>query len=148
MTLPLHAELEAGEWFWLGNAVSRMEAEEQIRVAFYRRAMLESVRLSKLTLSVLQPGDARCPEPPRGIPKQSGLRMLVGDATVIGHAPKRGDVLGAPFLSTLTMDDVRLLRRVTRKAHPGPLSDDQCDAAIEQMGPDMVRKAILAGGVH
>ena len=154
MTLPLHAELESGAWFWLGNALSRMEAEEQIRIAFNRVRWHESVVLSKITLSVLAPGDERCPEPPPAWPKHSGLRMLVGDAVVVGHAPARTDVLGAPFLSTLTADDVTLLRSLTANTwkHENPdapaLTQDELDAAIEQLGPDVARMAILSGGVH
>ena len=151
MTLPLGAELEAAAWFWLTDAQSRLDAEEQIRIAFNRVRWHESVVVSHPKLSVLEVGDPRVPDPPAGLPTQSGLRLLYGEATVIGHAPERDAVLGQPFLATLTKDDVTLLRAITSntwaRENPGKpaLTIDEMDAAIEMLGPDMARTAILAG---
>ena len=147
--IPLHAELEAGAWFWLHDVQSRVDAEEMIRVAFNRVRWRESVVLSHPKLTIRQVGDDRVPAPPPGL--RSGLRFLYAEATVIGHAPERDAVLGRPFLKTLTKDDVALLRQLTAntwaRENPGspPLNQDEIDAAIEMLGPDMARTAILAG---
>jgi hypothetical protein len=151
VTLALGSELEAAAWFRLGSAPSRLDAEEQIRIAFNRVRWHDSVVLSKVKLSVLRLDDPRTPAPPEGMIK-AGLRLLYGEATVVGYAPARDDVLGRPFLKTLTTEDVMLLREIAanawRDANPGkpPLKESELDAAIEMMGPDVARSAILMNG--
>lgn len=149
MTHPLGTEFEASAWFYLKSQISRAEAEEQIAIAFNRICRADSMVLANYRLTERMIGEDRVPPPPAGIPTHTGLRLLHGEATLVAYAPATDDVWGPdrPFISTLTRDDIKLLRRVTRKQVPFRISNDVVDAIIEQLGPDMVRRTILAGGV-
>lgn len=148
--IALGAEVEAAAWFRLDDPRSRVFAEEHIRIAFNRLRWHESVVLSGPHLAVMKPGDARCPQPPAGV-SPFLARLLYGEAVVVAYAPQRADVLGAPFLKTLSLDDVAALRAATKRAYAQanpekpPLTDDAADAAIEMLGPDVARKTLLNG---
>ena len=105
------------------------------------KAMSErwNILLGPLLFTVKHPGEDRVPQVP---PHISGIdvKLLVVEADVLMW--RRPQTPGPGFVADLRSDDLQILRRVTRRqhaiAHPGmpPLPDVNCDAVIEEMGPD------------
>jgi hypothetical protein len=95
--------------------------------------------IGPLMFSTKKPGADRVPPVPRHI-HGTDVKLIVVEAEVLGwrDAPKRGSA----FLADLTSDDLQKLRKATRaahaKAHPGmpPLPDANCDAIINEFGPE------------
>ena len=91
------------------------------------------------------PGEDRVPPVPDHV-QGPDVRLLVVEATVIA--------LSSPdsmFLDELEPDDLRRLRRITRRAYAkmfpkrALLTDRQCDTLINDLGPDSAAEALQAG---
>jgi len=77
------------------------------------------------------------------------VRMLVGEADVVGKAP---ELKMNSFLGDLEKKDLERLRVIVRRQSPGLITDKECDAIIEEVGPDAaydaVRRAVDGGYLH
>jgi len=87
------------------------------------------------------PEDAGVPEPPEGSPRST--RLLVAEATVL-HLPMV--VAEGNFTAELEAKDLTRLRQITRDAcwrfQHRWLTDAECDAVINELGPDAALKAL------
>lgn len=94
-----------------------------------------------------KPGDDRVPQVPDHI-HGPDVRLLVAEAKV---GPGRETmVVDRGFVHDLTDKDLRMLRRITRKAYfqavpGGYLSNRQCDAVINWMGPEVAVRTLRRG---
>jgi hypothetical protein len=106
-----------------------------------------NVEVGPFTWVIKYPGDDRVPPVPDHI-KGIDVKLLVGEASVI--AKKTVIHKQSGFVYELTNEDRKLLHRITRKAfakrQPGSkLSDQHCDAVIEQLGPEAALKTLRRG---
>lgn len=123
-------------------------------VFLMERSRGEVLQLGPPRFAIKRPGDDRCPPVPSHI-SGPDVRLLVAEADVVGNRPK---VARAGFLGELDKRDLSRLRAVTRrsfaKQYPGRpmLSNEQCDAFIEHMGPlaaaNAAREAVDGKLVH
>lgn len=132
----------------------RARFEKQCNDALQERAAAAGVMVSPIRFVEKHPMDDRVPEVPKHI---SGprVRLLVGTAVVLGRLP---DLTPRQFVADLDHADLMRLRELTRRAHQkrnrdaAPLTDEQCDAIIEQIGPESAARAAKAavdsGMVH
>ena len=102
------------------------------------------------TYSEKLPGEDRVPPVPDGLTGPA-VRLLICESRVVeALAPQV--VRSSGFVHDLDRRDLERLRRITRRAysrtHPGQarLTDAECDAIIEEIGPDSAIKT-LRGGV-
>lgn len=94
-----------------------------------------------------RPGGDRVPQVPDHI-SGPDVRMLVCEAVVV--AERSLIVKSSGFVQDLDAVDLARLREVTRRAHQRakplemPLTDAQCDAVIEELGPTTALKTLGA----
>lgn len=149
------AILEAALWID-GRETPEMRArfERETTAALHERAKAAGVLVSDIAFEEKDPLDERVPPVPKHI---SGprVKLLVGTAVVLSYLPE----VKAPgsFVHDLDAVDLARLRILTRDAHnkrnPGVvLTDEQCDAIIEQIGPQsaakVVKAAVDSGTLH
>ena len=87
-----------------------------------------------------RPGEDRVPSVPKHIEIKSGslpdIRLLVAESIVISKAPSPE----GSFVLNLEAKDVQRLRAITRNAYrqisQSTLTDAECDAVIEEIGPE------------
>lgn len=94
------------------------------------------------------PYDERVPPVPDHIDKQAPdptqIRLLVAEATVLGYEVQQSDSIAA----NLESRDRGRLRDITRKVHrqrypqEARLTDEECDAMIDEIGPDAAVEAL------
>jgi len=132
---------EAALWYNSEKPTERLEAEHGVRVAMSR----ESVALSPITFKDMTPGEDRVPEVPPHFTGQP--RLLVGSATVARIYQKAMD--SAPgFIHDLDVKELLSLRKITRRVHSkrwpraSTLTDPQCDAIINELGPQAALKTL------
>lgn len=126
-----------------------------MRTAFYRMATENGVTISPPIFHVKQPGDERVPPVPYDV---SGpcVCLLVAEAMIVGYAPANSPA--GSFVQDLDAIDRERLRGITRRAHQrvnpnaARLTDAQCDAYAEQVGPESaataIRQAVDSQAVH
>jgi hypothetical protein len=127
--------------------IARWKTEECDKI-MRRTEQQYGVLIGPVTFMVKRPGEDRVPKVPDHV-HGPDVRLLVGEALVFERVtytirPATG------FVHDLTKDDLEKLRRITRRAHrrayPGDrLSDAQCDAIIESLGPDTAVKTLRDG---
>jgi hypothetical protein len=83
--------------------------------------------------SVNRPGEERVPEVPDHISGQC-VRLLVGQSLVVGRTQSASPE--GSFINNLDPQDLFRLRDITRKVAPRYLTDEECDAVIEELGVD------------
>jgi hypothetical protein len=95
-----------------------------------------------------RPGDERVPPVPDHI-QGSKVRLLIGEARIIGTAL---EIPKGSFVANLDKKDLMRLRLITRMKAGRPLSDEECDAIIEEIGPeaalDTIRYAVDGSIIH
>lgn len=141
-----------GESFEAAIWMTGKETEQQrnacvidMREAFRRMAVENKVMIEPPQFSILEPGSERCPGVPDNI---SGpcVCLLVAEAMIVGYAPESSPA--GSFVQDLELVDRKRLRTITRQAHqkqcPGErrLTDAECDAIAEQVGPESAGRAI------
>ena len=67
------------------------------------------------------------------------VRLLVAEADVVDNVP---ELKVNSFLGDLEKKDLERLRVIVRRQSPGPITDEQCDAIIEEVGPDAAYDAV------
>jgi len=101
-----------------------------------------------LTFHELRPGEERTPEVPDHI-QGDRVRLLVAVATVVGAVVPTSQ---GSFIAQLDIKDLKRLRFLTRKHAPHSLSDEQCDAVIEECGVEAaletIKHAVDGGIIH
>ena len=95
-----------------------------------------------------RPGEERVPEVPDHVQGQR-VRLLVAEADITAERPVENP---GSFIANLDRMDLLRLRKLTREAHrkqnDGGLSDHQCDAIIEQYGPEAALETLRKGVRH
>lgn len=124
--------------FWYSNPDEQAKAKRLIRHQI--RQAEGTCILGPIKWSTLSPEDPRVPPPPEKYPR--GTMLLVGEAEVreIRRLPDP-----ETFVSNLSPRDLLQLRQVTRRAalqNGQTLTDEQCDAIIEMLGPDAALKTL------
>lgn len=120
---------------------------EDIPQAFARVAERWCLLLGPVRVVHKKPGQERVPTVPDWV-KGPDVRLIVAEAEVLAHLKLA--LPGVGFVQDLTADDLQTLRRITRRAHrrahPGmpPLPDENCDAIIEAMGPEVAVSQLRA----
>jgi len=146
--------IKPGEAFETAIWMDGRETEHQftqcvadITEAFGRMAVEAGVVIAQPLFTIKAPGGERVPAVPIGI-SGPNVRLLVGEAKIIAWAPEASPAGG--FVQQLDAIDRERLRIITRRAHrtanPGAerLTDAECDALAEQVGPESAAKAIKA----
>lgn len=87
------------------------------------------LKLGPLSFEIKRPGEDRVPPVPDRI-SGPNVRLLVATAEVLGFER----VAKRSFLAELDRKDLARLRTATRRTS-GDLTDVQCDAIIERLGP-------------
>lgn len=94
-----------------------------------------------------RPGEDRVPQVPLHI-HGPDVRMLICEALVV--AERTMIVKSSGFVQDLDLVDLAKLREITRRAHQKarpiemPLTDVQCDAIIEELGPTAALRTLGA----
>jgi len=140
--------MEVSLWFNFEKPGEAEKAKEGIYKAFILTEEKHGVRLGPVDFEVLAPGDERVPEPPGhfgGTPK-----LMLGFAIVekLVYQTIGGN---HGFTQDLEPDDLETLRALTRKAHKQhkplavPLTDEQADTVINEVGPETAMKSLDSG---
>jgi hypothetical protein len=141
---------------WLSGTETpedRKRYEEDVQRSIAELADSHRVITGPVMWAEKRPGDDRVPRVPDHI-SGPDVRLLVAEAKVFCRLPH----IAGSFLLELDGPDLRRLREITRRAHArysprAPvLSDAECDAVIEELGPEAareeVRRAVDTGTVH
>ena len=113
------------------------DVKKAIRTDFSNAQEMHGVLFGPIEYRELHPIDDGCPVPPDWC-RGPDVRILVGEAKVLCKAPRYAPADGfSKLLDTKTLLD---MRAATRRAHKsvnprGSLTDDQCDAMIDEIGP-------------
>lgn len=125
----------------------RRWVEETIPSTFKAAEARDRIVLGSVRYTEKLPGQDRVPPVPRHI-SGPNVRLLVAEAVVLG---KTKPVIEVGFIGDLTDEDLQRLRRLTRRAHQRahpdfpPLTDAQCDAVINMMGPQAAVATLRKG---
>ncbi len=120
------------------------EADLQEQLA--RAGSLHGMVIGPLMWAEKRVGEDRVPKAPEHITGPN-VRLLVAEAKVVCLMPDC-PAAGGSFVDALDPADLARLRDITRRAHawrnPGEprLSDAECDAVIEQIGPESALRAL------
>jgi hypothetical protein len=156
--MTLRQSLRAGETleaaFWLTGKETRddlVRITENAQNAFERAAEHHHVVLTTPKARTLRPGGERVPQVPDEI-SGPDVRLLVYEATILCPMPDFS--LAPSILADLEPKDLALLRKVTRDAHrkrykrATPLTNEECDRIIEEIGPDAAVNALRKTQLH
>lgn len=126
----------------------RQRFEHDVTHAIERVCRDEGLLHGPVTFIEKSPMDDRVPEVPEHIQGQR-VRLLVGEAEIVAKRPEEKP---GSFIANLDRMDLIRLRKLTREAHrkqnDGGLSDSQCDAIIEQYGPEAALETLRKGVRH
>lgn len=146
-------ELEFAVWY---DANKHLTPVETVRDSFSEIIdyFCETMGLSRgsIDFDILKPGDDRVPEVPRWLEQVHKVvpRLLVVTASVSPRVVEsQGDMT-----TELDTTDLTILRGITRRQHrkanpeAGPLTDQQCDKIIDELGMDVVLSQLRSNTVH
>lgn len=144
--------LEVALWFNAEHSVEEENARTGIYNAFLITEDKHELEVGPVQFEVLAPGDERVPEPPShfsGTPK-----LMLGFAEVVKLTPSIGADVG--FTHDLEPDDLDKLRQATQRAYFAnrrgqkvpPLTNEQLDTIINEVGPEVALKSLQRGTVH
>ena len=155
MLWPIGSYFETAMWltgYETPEMLERFKRDCQAAMDF--RAEQDDIIMSPLVFTEKAPGSPRVPQVPAHI-SGPNVRLLVAEATVIAH---RNVAIPRSFVADLDRVDLMRLRERTRRAHRSGnpqakrLTDDECDAIIEEIGPDsaanVVRDAVNDRTLH
>ena len=137
---------------WLTGTETADEIEQAhafCKVAFQRLSDQKQVLFGPIQFSERHPGDEGVGSPPDNI-KGPDVRLLVGEAKVLRRKPQYAPPDGFhTLLDAVTLQDMRAAtRRGHKAAHKRsparyrPLTDDQCDRMIDEIGPVTVERML------
>jgi len=146
--------IESAVWI-TGDEASdvRQRFERDVGAAIDKMCTDQRMIHGPVTWLEKHPMEDRVPAAPDHV-QGSCVRLLVGAAQVVAQMP---DETPASFVANLEIKDLLRLRQITRRVHArrypgGALSDESCDAAIEELGPeaalDTLRTVVDGGHVH
>ena len=124
--------------------VARFETDLQANLA--AMAYEEEVVIGPTTIHEKYPGTDRVPDVPDNIQGEN-VRLIVGEATVTCFKSKI-KIEQYSLAADLDHKDLVRLRKITRKAyarhfpHHAPLTDIECDATIDELGPEAAEEAL------
>ena len=152
MTIPAGEVIEVAIWA-NGEETPEMVAafEGDLRAKLAEVSSTHGIIIGPLIMTEMQPGDERVPAVPAHI-HGPDVRLLVGEATVIGALPTLDGAYGGEgmFVADLEPKDLERLRTILRRVHqfynPGKpeLSTAKCDEYINRNGPDAALAALQA----
>jgi len=122
--------------------------ESQIQHCLGRLCQQERCCHGPVTFIEKRPGEDRVPEVPDHVQGQR-VRLLVAETTIVEILPEtsRGS-----FIANLDKKDLIRLRYLTRRGAKATLTDWQCDAIIEEIGPqaalDTLKDEVDRGLLH
>jgi len=152
-TVKIGDMLETAVWMdGRETPAQRAAFEAQCRASIAEAEAAEHVVCGPIVWTEKKPGDDRVPPVPKHI-QGPNVRLLVAETTVVTEWPS---LKPNSFLGDLDPHDLMRLRQITRMAafrHTGrEITDAECDAIIEQIGPESaakaVREAVDGGTVH
>ena len=142
--------LETALWFNAEHPREEHDARTGIYKAFLVMEDHHKIEIGPVTFSVMEHGDPRVPNPPPGF---SGTpKLMVGEALVIKKLAltTHGEV---GLTNDLKPEDLELLRDVTQKTYflhnpagTPPLTNEQLDLIINEVGPETALKSLRDGG--
>jgi len=118
--------------------------ERDMRTSLASMALNEGVIIGPLIMAEKRPGEERVPPVPDAI-QGLDVRLLVGEAKVVGYEPKEPE---GTFVADLEPKDLERLRTILRRVHqsynPGKpeLTTEKCDEYINRNGPDAALAAL------
>ncbi len=139
--------LEAAIWLdGRETAEHRRLYEADLQEQLARAGNLYGMVIGPLMWTEKRLGQNRVPKVPDEIAGPD-VRLLVAEATVVCRVPEH-TAAGGSFVHELDPADLARLRDITRHAHawrkPGErrLTDAECDAVIEEIGPDSALRTL------
>ena len=139
--------LEAAIWLdGRETAEHRTLYEADLQEQLARAGNLHGMVIGPLMWAEKRLGEDRVPKVPDHIVGPD-VRLLVAEARVVCRMPDYTDA-GGSFVHELDPADLARLRAITRHAHawrkPGErrLTDAECDAVIEEIGPDSALRTL------
>ena len=139
MTLRPGDALETAIWMD-GTETEELKSrfERDLQATLAGMAADQGVIIGPLMMVEKKPGEDRVPPVPDGV-QGMNVRLLVGEARVVGQLPTE-----APwnFVMDLDSKDLRRLRKLTRRAAPSSLTDEECDEIINEIGPDSALRTL------
>lgn len=127
-------------WFMPGG---KKNAKHTILDGLQQVSDEHGVRFGYVRWSEMNWDDPGVPDPPTHMAR--GCKVLQGEAKVIGFKPQ---LVQQSFIADLDPKDLAWLRSITRAAHrkdypaAPALTDEQCDAIIEEIGPTSAMNAL------
>ena len=135
--------IEAAVWLTGAETAERLTQIDADLAEVFRRTEKEyKVLIGPIAVVTRYPGGARVPPVPGHITGPD-VRLLVAETSVLCRAP-----VWRPrrFVEDLDAKDLTRLRTITRRqalaAGKPMLTDDQCDAIIEELGPEAAGEAV------
>jgi hypothetical protein len=170
VTVKLGETLETAVWISGAESPEMIENFKQSAVEGLDLAAQQAkVTLGPTVWTIKKPGEDRVPPVPKWLERKieehgrriaevaladgtqsqpvQGPFLLVCERQVISVAPVFGK---RSFLADLSQDDLHRLRRITKQqwarkyGTKGMLTDSECDAIIEETGPDAAYHAVMA----
>ncbi len=139
--------LEAAIWLdGRETAEHRRLYEADLQEQLARAGNLYGMVIGPLMWTEMRLGEDRVPKVPDQIAGPD-VRLLVAEARVVCRMPDY-TVAGGSFVDELEPADLARLRAITRRAHawrkPGErrLTDAECDAVIERIGPETALRTL------
>lgn len=131
---------ECAAWFNPANPKAHDGTKSALVVAMAMLQGENGVVFGEFTWMILQPGDDRVPDPPDDAP--NGVELMLVEAQVV---KAKTPLEKASFITDLAFSDLDMLRKLTRKGaaeYGQTLTDDECDAIIEHIGPKMAEQVL------
>lgn len=131
---------ECAAWFNPANPKAHDGTKNALVVSMAVLQSQNDVVFGEFTWMILQPGDDRVPDPPADAP--NGIELMLVEAQVVEN---KMPLENASFITDLAFSDLTMLRELTRRsaAHVGQrLTDSECDAIIEHIGPKMAEQVL------
>lgn len=141
--------LEASLWFNAEKEGEEQSAKDGIYSVFLVIEDHQGLEMGPVSFTVMEHGDPRVPPPP---PEFGGTpKLMVGEAVIV--KVRTFDIgVEVGFTQDLEEDDLAKLRKITQGAYllskpPGtkPLTDEQLDTIINEVGPETARKTLETG---
>jgi hypothetical protein len=142
--------IEVAVWLTGRETGQQLDAwKKDCRAEVGKFGLENGVVMSEAAFTEKLPGEDRVPPVPDHI-SGPGVRLLVCEATVVASL-KADIVRSTGFVHDLDAKDLARLRRITRAAHQKAqpmertLTDAECDAVIEQIGPQSALATVREG---
>lgn len=125
--------IESAIWITGDESQSiRKQYEQDVQQAIDDLCAEEGFEHGPVSFTEKRPGDDRVPPVPDHI-QGSRVRLLVAESIITGTAIPTSH---GSFVANLENKDLLRLRLITRRTSKIPLTDEECDKIIEEIGPE------------